>query len=83
MLDLPMSNARRPISTQPTPPGGGLPDLITAFEAENQLLLEALRVFGISNQEYERAMRALSPSSTTTTVSTKPISIEGEDAVVE
>ena len=44
--------------------------LIEQFESEHADLLEAMRVFGISNAEYERAVRALYSSPILTSSST-------------
>ena len=56
---------------------------ISSFQRESGALLEALRLFGISNAEYERAMRALSGFPTVTTASTQPGFPKGNDALVE
>ncbi len=58
-----------------------LTSLIENFEKENQALVEALRVFGISNAEYERAMLALTQTPVRTSASTQVP--EGGDAFVE
>ena len=40
------------------------------FEADNADLFEALRIFGMSNAQYENAVRALSAAPIVTTAST-------------
>ncbi len=45
---------------------------VEAFVRENPDVMEALQVFGIAASEYERALRALSPSVTHTGSSTHP-----------
>ncbi len=58
-------------------------DRISSFKEENKSIMEALRLFGISNAEYERAMRALTFSPTLTSASTQPAVREGADALLE
>jgi hypothetical protein len=50
--------------------------LIAGFEAQHRELFEAMRVFGISSAEYERAMRALTFTPTRTATSTQPTAAE-------
>lgn len=45
---------------------------VVAFENENAELVEALRLFGISNAEYEKALKALNTSKISTSISTQP-----------
>lgn len=40
------------------------------FEQENPALLEALRIFGMSTVQYDKAVRAMSAAPTCTTAST-------------
>jgi hypothetical protein len=49
-----------------------LDHLIASFEAQHRELFEAMRVFGLSSAEYERAMRALTFTPTHTATSTQP-----------
>lgn len=56
---------------------------ISSFEEENKSIMEALRLFGISNAEYERAIRALTSPPTLTSASTQPAIREGVDALLE
>jgi hypothetical protein len=58
-----------------------LSNLVENFEKDNAALVEALRVFGISNAEYERAMLALTQVPVRTCASTQ--TPEGGDAFVE
>ena len=62
-------------------PGEVLSNLVENFEKDNEALVEALRLFGISNAEYERAMQALTNTPVCTGASTQ--GPEGVDAVVE
>lgn len=58
-------------------PKPALGSLVADFQRENKNLLVALELFEISNNEYERAMRALTHSPTATTTST-----DGTNAIV-
>lgn len=62
-------------------PGQVLSNLVENFEKENVALVEALRLFGISNAEYERAMQALTHTPVVTGASTQ--GPERVDAIVE
>lgn len=57
---------------KPTELSPELLELIGGFEADHRDLIEAMRVFGISNVEYERAMRALYATPIVTSTSTQP-----------
>jgi len=50
--------------------GDQMLQLVEQFETEHADLLEAMRMFGISNAEYERAVRVLYGSSIFTSNST-------------
>ena len=50
--------------------GQGILDAAAKFEADNADLFEALRIFGISNVQYEIAVRAMSAAPISTTAST-------------
>lgn len=63
-------------------PQENLSDLVSAFEKKHEAIVEALRLFGISNAEYERAMKALNPVRTSATASTHPHTHEDSDAFV-
>jgi len=45
-------------------------EMIATFERDHEDLVEALRIFGISNAEYEQALRALTSAPIQTGTST-------------
>jgi len=53
-------------------------EAVAAFERDNQDVLEAARIFGISNEEYQKALIALEPRGSFTSASTQ----EGEHALM-
>ncbi len=56
----------------PAKPKKQLLEFIGSFEEEHAELLKAMQVFGVTNAEYERAMRALYGASISTVSSTDP-----------
>jgi hypothetical protein len=48
-------------------------DAAAEFERENPALVEALRVFGISAAQYEKAVRAMNAAPTCTSASTNAV----------
>ena len=56
--------------------------LVAEFGKENEALLEAMKLFEVSNAEYERAMRALAPAPVVTASSTQGYEEQQQDALV-
>ena len=60
------------MAIEPTAATDAIEEAIAEFARENPDVMEALEVFGIATVEYDRALRALSPSVIYTGSSTQP-----------
>ena len=60
-----------------------VPGLIADFQRDNEAILEAMRLFEVSNAEYERALRALAPAPSTTASSSHDTQGADRDAILE
>jgi hypothetical protein len=56
--------------------------LVAEFQRDNSALLDAMRVFEVSNAEYERALQALTAAPSITATSTHSAPQGPRDAVV-